>query len=147
MSEIIQHIGQKAALQLVRHFAGVTIAVPQGKKAWPDEIESVIGREATEKFVQVFCGNDLYIPKRHKTYLLHRNIAICLEYEEELLKSSASKAVNTLARRHGFSDRNIWSILKGTDPAAVTAERKRRRAVQHESATRAPARSVPSKTN
>lgn len=150
MSELVHHVGHEAALKLVKHFGGTTIRVPMGKAALVQDIEAVLGKEVTEKLIWAFGGSELYVPRRHKEALLHRNISICLEYEEALrLGASALEAVKALARRHNFSDRHIWSILKGTDPEAVTVERRRRRVIGQgqESASRAPAGSVPLKTN
>ena len=150
MSELVHHIGYDAATKLIKHFGGTTIRIPLGKRAWPQDIEAVLGSESTKKLLAVFCGSELYVPRRQKEILLHRNISICLEYEETLRTgASAQEAVNILARRHNFSDRHIWSILKGTDPEAVTVERRRRRVVgqDKESASGAPGGSVPLKTN
>lgn len=142
MSEIVHHVGYETAMSLVRHFGGTALRIPLGKSVWPDEIEAIIGKVATEKMIWAFGGSVLYIPRRYREALLHRNISICLEYEELIQSINATEAVNVLARSHGFSDRNIYLILKGTDPEAVTAERRKRQIAGQESAKRAPAGSV-----
>ena len=149
-SELVHHIGYESAMRLIKHFGGTTMWIPSGKSVWPQDVEAVLGKDATSKLIWAFGGNELYIPMRHKEALLYRNVSICLEYEE-LLRAAmgAQEAVKKLARQHNFSDRHIWSILKGTDPEAVTVERRRRRVVgqDQESASRAPDGSVPLKTN
>jgi len=147
MAEIMQHIGYEAAMKLLRHFGGTTVMIPYGKCAWPEDIESVIGSYATKQLVHAFGGNRLYIPMRYKDALLQRNITICLEYDDEFGDMTSKEAIQLLARRHSLSDRSIYLILKGTDPAVVAVERKRRRVVHQESDKRSPAGSVPSKTN
>lgn len=150
MSELVHHIGYESTIRLVKSFGGTTMRFPNGKSAWPQDIEAVLGKEVTEKLIWAFGGSELYIPMGRKEALLHRNVSICLEYEE-LLRTTigAQEAVKLLARRHNFSDRHIWSILKGTDPGVVTAERRRRRVVgqDSESASRAPNGAVSLKTN
>lgn len=130
MSELVHHLGYESAIRLVKNFGGTTMRIPTGKSACLQNIEIQLGREAAEKLIWAFGGSELYIPRLHKEALLHRNISICLEYEEELRAVTGSlEVVKILARRHNLSDRHIWSILKGTDPEAVTVERRKRRVV------------------
>lgn len=141
VQEIVSVIGSKQTLHLVKHFGGTSIAIPTGKIKHDEELEDVIGIEAAQTMYHHFGGTVLYIPKCLDAAHSMRNIEICLEYEEYLKTMAGTKAVMRLARRYSLSDRRVWYILKGTDPAAVTAERKRRK--MQESAKRAPAESVP----
>lgn len=138
--ELASVIGAKNTLCIVKCFGGTSIAIPTGKIKHDRELEDVIGHDASMNMYLHFGGTVFYVPRCFDAAILMRNIEICIEYEEHIKTLPGSKAVMRLARRYSLSDRRIWSILKDTDPAAVTAERKRRQ--KQESANRAPAGSV-----
>ena len=140
LREIVFHVGYDAAMKLVKYFGGTTVYISSAVSRLPLAIEDAIGSDAAAKLCDGFGGCDLYIPRCQKGLLLSRNISVCLDYEKLITSMGSDAASNALARRYTLSNRYIYMILKGTDPAAVTAERKRRRVVglgeRHESACR-----------
>ncbi len=146
LREITLYVGHDAAMKLVKAFGGSDIYVPVLGHQLPKELVETIGQDAAVNLCKGLGGSKLYIPRLLKGLLLSRNISVCLEYEELIASMNSNAAINVLVRRYSLSNRYIYLILKGTDPAAVTTERKRRRVAERESATRAPAGSVPLKT-
>lgn len=129
LREIALYVGHDAAMKLVKSYGGTSIYIPSVASRISQGIEEAIGREAASSLCNGFGGSDLYIPRCLKGLLLSRNISVCLDYEDLITSMGSDAATNVLARRYALSNRYIYMILKGTDPAAVTAERKRRRVV------------------
>lgn len=146
LREIVLCVGHDAAMRMVKAFGGTDVYIATVDSKVNHEIEEVVGHDAAASLRTWFGGSNLYVPRCVRGILLSRNISVCLDYEELITSMGSNAANNVLARRYSLSNRYIYMILKGTDPEAVTAERKRRRVVGRESAVRAPEGSVSLKT-
>lgn len=115
--DIAQFIGFAKALLLIKGMGGVDFAVPRGLTANRSEREQrlvdAIGIEATKKFMQVFGGARLYIPRCEHLLREVRNRKFC-----ECIDSAVdggmtqTKAVQKFAYEFGMTERNGYKVLK-----------------------------------
>lgn len=128
---------EKAVLSLIQLKGGTIFSVPQGKNEQGRKIvrqlEEVLGKEATQKFITFAGGTHLYIPRAAYLETDRRNREICLERDkmaQEHPDMPERKIVETLALKHNRSDSSIWRTLKRyyefvepDDTAATPADR------------------------
>ena len=107
--EIIEVIGEAAALQLVERFGGTTVRLPVLRNITADHpLARCIGIELLTVMVKAVGGGRwLYIPRCARGLREARNREIVERY-------SAGEKVDNLARRYSISDRHIWNILGST---------------------------------
>jgi hypothetical protein len=106
--EIIEVIGEAAALKLVERFGGTTPRLPASRNITPDHpLAMCIGDELLTALVEVTGGARwLYIPRCAKGLRERRN--------REIVLATDAEPVNAVARRYNLSDRQVWNILKNT---------------------------------
>jgi len=109
--EIVEIIGDAAALKLVEQFGGTTPRLPALRNISADQqLAQCIGLEALTKLAQETGGGRwLYIPRCAKGLREARNREIT-----RLYSPPHDVPVAELARRYHLSDRQIWNILGST---------------------------------
>lgn len=107
--EIVEIIGEAAALKLVKHFGGTTPRLPAIRNINAEHpLAQCIGIEAlTLLAVETGGGRWLYIAKCARGLREARNREIVLLYSQGV-------PVAELALRYHLSDRQIWNILGST---------------------------------
>lgn len=107
--EIVEVIGEAAALKLVARFGGTTPRLPALRNLASDHpLAQCIGIEALTRLVtETGGGRWLYVARCHKGMMQQRNRNIVQAY-------SGGEKVESLARRYHLSDRRIWDILGST---------------------------------
>jgi hypothetical protein len=107
--EVVEIIGEAAALKLVERFGGTTPRLPAIRNINPDnELAQCIGIEALTELVKATGGGRwMYVAKCARSLRDARNREIVQLYSE-------SVPVVELARRYHLSDRQIWNILGST---------------------------------
>lgn len=107
--EIIEIIGEAAALKIVERFGGTTQRLPAIKNITHDHyLAQCIGIEALTDLVKITGGGRwLYIARCARGMRAARNQEIVRLY-------SSGTPVETLACRYYLSDRQIWNILGST---------------------------------
>ena len=107
--EIIEVIGEGAALKLVQEFGGTTVRLPAKcnlNEGHP--IARCIGLDTLTELLKVIGGGRwLHIAQCKRGLIAQRNQEIVKLY-------SAGEKVNNLVRRFHISDRHIWNILGST---------------------------------
>ena len=109
--EIVEVIGEAAALKLVERFGGTTPRLPALRNINADHpLAQCIGVKAlTLLAVETGGGRWLYIAKCARGLREARNLEIVRLYSPPI-----NTPVDELARRYNLSDRQIWSILGST---------------------------------
>lgn len=107
--EIVEVIGEAAALKLVERFGGTTPRLPAIRNITPDHpMAQCIGIEALTALVTATGGGRwLYVARCARGMRESRNRQIVEQY-------SNGTTVEALARRYHLSDRQIWNILGST---------------------------------
>jgi len=107
--EIIEVIGEGAALKLVKEFGGTTVRLPAKCNLTEDNpIARCIGLDTLTALLKVIGGGRwLHIAQCSRGLLAQRNQEIVKRY-------SAGEKVDNLVRRFRISDRHIWNILGST---------------------------------
>lgn len=109
VKELIELIGFKEAMILVRQFPGVPLDIPKGKTAAgllrQEELAKLIGKDAADKLIARWGGDRLRIPRCHDMMVRERWARIIAEYNE-------GATARDLALKHALTDRAIWKILK-----------------------------------
>lgn len=107
--EIIEVIGEAAALQLVERFGGTTPRLPSLRNVTADHpLAQCLGIEVLTILVKTIGGGRwLYVAKCARGLREARNREIVRRYSD-------GEKVDDLARRYRISDRQIWTILGST---------------------------------
>jgi hypothetical protein len=107
--EIIEVIGEAAALQLVERFGGTTPRLPALRNITADHpLAQCLGIDLLTVLVKAVGGGRwLYVAQCKRGLIAQRNREIVERY-------SAGEKVDNLARRYSISDRHIWNILGST---------------------------------
>ena len=115
--DIAQFIGYPKALLLIKGMGGVDFAVPRGLTKNRSEREQrlvdAIGVEAAKRFMTIFGGARLYIPRCEQLLRELRNRKFC-----ECIDSAVdggmtqTKAVQKFAYEFGMTERNGYKVLK-----------------------------------
>lgn len=100
--------------RLLETYGGQTIRVPA---TIPTErhhpLLRRLGKRCAGKLVAAFGGTPLYVPRCTSVLTKLRQREIIETFSRHTSRgTSSTAAVACLARRHGLSDRQIWSILK-----------------------------------
>lgn len=109
LTEIVEVIGEAAALKLVHKYGGTSPRLPALRNCTTEhDLAVVIGLDLLTKLVVVTGGARwLYVPKCAKGLREARNREIVAAY-------TAGEPVEVIARRYNLSDRQVWNILKQT---------------------------------
>ena len=107
--EIVEVIGDAAALKIVESFGGTTLRLPAIRNITDDHpIAQCIGLVALTELVKITGGSRwLYVARCARGMREARNQEIVRLY-------SSGTPVDELARRYHLSDRQIWNILGNT---------------------------------
>lgn len=114
--ELLEVIGADAFLSLVKMFGGKTLAIPalkreEGLLAY-EKIAEATGYEVASNLAKNYAGEVVAIPKVTRALRLGRDIEIVRAFDRMLSNSSATTAVEELARKYQLTTRQVWSILK-----------------------------------
>lgn len=115
-AELLETIGADAFLSLVKTFGGKTLAIPammreEGLLAY-ERIAEATGYEAASSLAKNYACEVVAIPKATRALRLGRDIEILRGFDRMLSNSSATTAVEELARKYQLTTRQVWSILK-----------------------------------
>jgi Mor family transcriptional regulator len=106
--EIVEIIGEAAALKLVNSFGGQTVRIPALRNANSEHaLAQCIGIEALTALAKADGGRWLYVAKCERGLRQQRNVEIVKHYSDGM-------KVESLVQRYGLSDRQIWNILGST---------------------------------
>jgi hypothetical protein len=107
--EIIDVIGEGAALKLVKEFGGTTVRLPAKCNLSEDHpIARCIGLDLLTMLLKVIGGSRwLHIAQCSRGLLAQRNQEIVKRYSD-------GEKVRNLARNFHISDRQVWTILGST---------------------------------
>lgn len=110
LDEVIAVIGESLTLELINVYGGTTQRLPAIRNATDEhEFAKVIGKEKLHQLIQAIgASRYVYIPRCADGLRLKRDREIVNRFNE-------GEAVETLAREHSLSDRQIWNILKKTE--------------------------------
>ncbi|MEG2172315.1 MAG: Mor transcription activator family protein [Desulfovibrionaceae bacterium] len=111
---ILRAVESAAGFQRLIHlYGGTVIRVPLGRYSREIALVEVLGVRATDRFVRVYGGTEVYIP-RCSAFLRHvRNVSIVRECTGlEKGGMSRRRAVQVLAVRHVLSAVRIRDIIK-----------------------------------
>lgn len=106
--EMVAHIGLPATMAIVRVYGGTVLRVPTGARADGQqllELIELIGKPATRALIAAYGGERLFIPRCAQALRDMRDRGIIAAYD-------AGQSVNSLAREHTMTDRQIRTILK-----------------------------------
>ena len=106
--EIVEIIGEGAALKLVERFGGQTVRIPALRNVNEDHpLAQCIGIELLTKLSKARGGSWMYVAKCDRGLRQQRNVEIVKHYSDGV-------KVDVLVRRYFLSDRQIWNILGST---------------------------------
>lgn len=108
--EIVELIGEAAALKLVEDYGGQTIRIPALRNVNVDHaLTRCIGLESLTALAKADGGRWLYVAKCDQSLRVRRNREIVEKYSPP-----HNVPVAQLAKDYGLSDRQIWNILGST---------------------------------
>ena len=109
LMEVVEVIGEAAALKLVERYGGTTPRLPAIRNITPDHhLAQCIGIEALTELVKITGGGRwLYVARCARGLREARNQEIVRLY-------SSGTPVDEIARRFNLSDRQVWNILGST---------------------------------
>lgn len=112
-------IGEHPALKLIQRLPGRSFEIPTHVKRLSWEVVEMIGPTAAEKLCRTYNGSTLYLPKCAKAA---RQVQYAIIQQRFTIATTqahvpARRAVDSLVAETGFSDRQIWRILKQPLPA------------------------------
>ncbi len=105
--EIAEYCGDKTAMDLLQHYGGGHICVPQQVDAL-HQLSQVLGVVAAAVFCQNFAGETIQIPKAAKAFRALRNTQI------RQLRKEGEPLFN-VARKFGLTERQILTICNGIE--------------------------------
>lgn len=106
--EMVAHIGLPATMAIVRVYGGTVLRVPTGAVADGQrllELTELLGTPVTCDLIAAYGGERISIPRCAQALRDIRDRRIIAAYD-------AGQSVNSLAREHTLTDRQIRSILK-----------------------------------
>ena len=112
--EIAEYCGDKTAMDLLQHYGGGHICVPQQVDAL-HRLSQVLGVVAAAVFCQNFAGETIQIPKAAKAFRAIRNAQI------RQLRKEGEPLFN-VARKFGLTERQILTICNGMEADYVQAD-------------------------
>ena len=108
--EIVEIIGEAAALALVKQYGGQRIRIPALVNATEDHpLAACIGLDTLRQLVGLDGGRWMYVPKCQRSLLEARDREIVTLYSPP-----SNVSVNALAARYNLSYRRIEQILATT---------------------------------
>lgn len=114
MLTVFEVIGSVSTLKLVEDFGGTEISVPIGtmRSYQKQKLIDCIGEEATEKFINHFRGERLYVAKCDDTVRFLRNKDY-FNVIEQAIKSGMNKtsAVKAFCKEFGICERHSYTVL------------------------------------
>lgn len=105
--EIAEYCGDKTAMDLLQHYGGGHVCVPQQVDAL-HQLSQVLGPGAAAAFCENFAGEIIQIPKAAKAFRAIRNSEI------RRLRKEREPLFN-VARKFGLTERQVLTICKGMD--------------------------------
>lgn len=105
--EIADYCGDKTAMDLLQHYGGGHVCVPQQVDAL-HQLSQVLGPRAAAEFCENFAGEIIQIPKAAKAFRAIRNSEI------RQLRKEGEPLFN-VARKFGLTERQILTVCKGMD--------------------------------
>ena len=106
--EVVEIIGEAAALKLVAQYGGQTPRIPAVRNVNADHPMAIcIGIEALTALSKADGGRWMYVAKCDRSLRQQRNVEIVKQYSD-------GTPVAKLVERYGLSDRQIWNILGST---------------------------------
>jgi hypothetical protein len=107
LKEIAEYCGDQTAMDLLQHYGGGHLCVPQQVDAM-HQLSQVLGPKAAALFCRNFAGETIQIPKAAKAFRTLRNAEIRrLRKEHEPLFN--------VARKFGLTERQVLTICNGMD--------------------------------
>lgn len=108
--EIIEIIGEAAALKLVESFGGQRVRIPAHRNVSEDHpLAKCLGVEILHKLIGLDSGRLMYIPRCAKGLRAQRDRDIVTQYSPPY-----NVSVNALAERYNLSYRRVEQILAST---------------------------------
>jgi hypothetical protein len=105
--EIADYCGDQTAMDLLQHYGGGHICVPQRVDAM-HQLSQVLGVVAATAFCQHFAGEIIQIPKAAKGFRTLRNAEIRRQRKE-------GKPLFHVARDFGLTERQVLTICNGME--------------------------------
>lgn len=115
MVQIVDTIGVKAALDLVKAIGGARFKFGKGKNDTPrlNMLFTAIGEEKTYELLRVFGGEELYVPRCEEALRELRNEQFRSEFFDLTERQGMSRlmAMSALCPRYQISDRTGYNIV------------------------------------
>lgn len=111
--QLLEVLGSASRLQkLLKAYGGASIRVPTVWAAADNPLRTVLGKRGLKKFMDMYGGTDLYIPRCANFVRRLRDEAILRDYARLTKRgSSMRQAVVYLSARYDLSDRQVRTIL------------------------------------
>lgn len=123
MVQIVDTVGVKAALDLVKAIGGARFKFGKGKNDTPrlNMLFTAIGEEKTYELLRVFGGEELYVPRCEEALRELRNEQFRHEFFDLTQRQGMSRlmAMSTLCPRYQISDRTGYAIVGSRAQAAA----------------------------
>lgn len=110
LTAVIEVIGFEATIELVDHFGGIRVWVPDRPRRIRDEhpLAKAIGIDAARQLAETFSGEELCVPRAAAALRNARNTEICALY------ATGEWTAAQLARKFQLTERQIYSILSAS---------------------------------
>jgi len=118
---LVAALGLSDAREVIRNLHGTTVEIPKCRThagyACYEYLAERVGYSVAERLVKYFGGEALYVPRCEFALVeaTYRAIRRDFDCATQSGGQSSGQAVRDLALRYGYSDRQIWSILKLSD--------------------------------
>lgn len=98
--------------KLINAYGGTSVCVPAGHLSPDNPLIQVLGVRAMKRFMAVYGGTDVYIP-RCTDFLRHLRDVEILRHYAQLQKQgfSTRKAIQQLCAHYALSKSRMWVIL------------------------------------
>ncbi|WNS83254.1 Mor transcription activator family protein [Neisseria sp. DTU_2021_1001991_1_SI_NGA_ILE_055] len=116
MIEIVDVIGIKAAIELVKAIGGARFKFGRGRRDTErlNILFSAIGEPKTHALLKVFGGEDLYVPRCEEALRELRNEQFCMEFRDLTENQGVSRlmAMSRLCPKYQISERTGYTIIR-----------------------------------
>lgn len=126
--EFVDLVGEEAAFQLTRRYAGTAFPVGRGHKKQSQALHfalvEIVGEKMAKKIELSYGVNrKVYIPKCDGVVREMRNRLIRRQFDDWTMNDglTANLAVRNLVYEHHLCERTIWYILEGSDSVPTSA--------------------------
>jgi len=106
LQELVRACGLRATMELVRHYGGVRIYVPERLDS-SHPIVRVMGQRGARALSHIYARETISVPLATSALRETRRRRIRAEY--------GRKSAAQLAREHGLTERSIWRIVADGD--------------------------------